>query len=440
MRTIGRRLREARGQVAIMMAAFLLLFVVFGFAVIDVGLYMNERRDAQSDVDKIALAGALELTIDPQGRTQDELRNGAIAAAESWATANGIDITDLSLSIDVINTCFSEDGGSDGEWTGVRVSHAREPLSFFISLVSVVDWEASASAVACAGAPLSVTGFLPFALSQTSDCFELDAEGNYQERVGERCDIVVDQNEQGLAGLLGVARDAGSQCEDGNSSGAVLGENIVEGASTTCTVDESSIQGATGFTLGPLRSSLAERLLDNFCETAFTADPLLTDATDFWAPTDALNAVLLATATANGDPYIPLATDPTGVRADGHDDLYEIWARDPSSGHPAVGLIEYNCGTAEEPRTSKRNATLILVRDYAVPDGNSGPKSYLVRGFSRVYLEGCTDSNGEFHKGCDNLGGGPFTIHARFVSQSGISTSQIGHPSGKTDLFIFLKE
>ena len=53
--------RPESGQSAILMAAILFMFAVFGFATIDVGLAFGARRDAQSDADLIALAGAIEL-------------------------------------------------------------------------------------------------------------------------------------------------------------------------------------------------------------------------------------------------------------------------------------------------------------------------------------------------------------------------------------------
>ena len=51
------RIRSSEaGQVVIMFVVAMVLFGVMGAAVIDVGLLLADRRDAQSDVDRAALA------------------------------------------------------------------------------------------------------------------------------------------------------------------------------------------------------------------------------------------------------------------------------------------------------------------------------------------------------------------------------------------------
>ena len=79
----------------------------FSALTIDVGLIVNERRDAQNDVDKAALAGAQELTLDPGSIGTDTA--AATIAAQAWAASNGIDLTDpeITLDVDVVYNCFS---------------------------------------------------------------------------------------------------------------------------------------------------------------------------------------------------------------------------------------------------------------------------------------------------------------------------------------------
>ena len=130
---------------------------------------------------------------------------------------------------------------------------------------------------------------------------------------------------------------------------------------------------------------------------------------------------------------------------DGRDDFHEIWAHpadyNPLTENPADNLVPYDCdASAAGLQTSRRNATLIVVADFANPDGNAGLKSYIVRNFARVYLEGCTDKNDEPSRDCDFNGGGKFTIHARFVDQFGLTNADLGLDSTFGDIEVFLKE
>ena len=135
---------------------------------------------------------------------------------------------------------------------------------------------------------------------------------------------------------------------------------------------------------------------------------------------------------------------PFDVHGNGIDDFYEIWQLPSgwSSGdNPADDLVPYDCNPSQGGvQTSPRNATLIVIADFAVPDGNDGPKSYIVRNFARVYLEGCTDKNGTFSRSCNFNGGGKFTIHARFVDQFGVTDSTLGLTAGYGDVEVFLRD
>ena len=110
-----------------MFAGVMFIFALFGILVVDAGLILTDRRDAQSDVDKAALAGALELTLDTADGVSDSA--AADAAARAWAASNGIDVSDptQSLSVEVISSCYS---ANDGVPTGVRVTVTRDPATF----------------------------------------------------------------------------------------------------------------------------------------------------------------------------------------------------------------------------------------------------------------------------------------------------------------------
>lgn len=416
-----RRLKSDRGQAVVMAGLTLFAFGLFSAISVDAGIYMVDRRDGQNDVDKAALAGALELTLTPATAGVDAA--AAEAQALEWATKNGINTSEpgLSLVIDAISTCYSAD---DGVPTGVQVSLVREPDWFFLNFVDaitpVTDWTVKTAAIACAGRPIDMLGVVPFALSETSDCFTGPAD-NRVPRLGEYCDIVIDSNASGLSGELGIAQ--AGDCEDGNGSADVLEENIIEGAHVPCIVGQS-VQGNAGHNVGKTKSGMEERIAG---EGACDANP-------------DVDGGLFAQGNTAMDGYSssPLKSP---VRGDGHDDFYEIWEYHGDSSNPAADLVTYDCepGTPGV-QTSPRNVALIVVHDFAVPDGAEGPKSYEIQGFARMYLEGCTDSGGDFHKDCDWSGGGKFTIHARFVQQIGLTNSSLGHETTYGDIEVFLKQ
>jgi hypothetical protein len=86
-------------------------------------------------------------------------------------------------------------------------------------------------------------------------------------------------------------------------------------------------------------------------------------------------------------------------------------------------------------QTSPRNVNVIVVHDWSDDDG-AGSQFYIVRGFVRVYIEGCHRS-GTFYPNC-NQGGGDFDIWARIVEQLGETTSDLGF-SNYGDIGVYLK-
>ncbi len=108
MTTLRSWLRDSSpGQTVIFFAMTMTFIASFSALVIDVGLIVNERRDAQNDVDKAALAGAQELTLDAGSIGSDT--TAATNAARAWADSNGIDLGDpeVRLDVGVVYNCFS---------------------------------------------------------------------------------------------------------------------------------------------------------------------------------------------------------------------------------------------------------------------------------------------------------------------------------------------
>jgi Flp pilus assembly protein TadG len=421
MQRLFERWADERAQTAIMFAGFVFMFGLFGALVLDVGLLVNDRRDAQNDVDKAALAGALELTLQSGSAVTD--RAAAEGAAREWAASNGIDLADptVDLDVEVVSNCYSAD---DGLPTGVQVTVTRDPETVLIGMLGLSDWRSTATATACAGRPIEIAGFLPFALSETSSCFR-DEDGERVPNFGEFCNIVVDSNAQGLVGELGI--EPFSVCEAGNSSASVLETNIIDGTMTFCRVGDS-VQGNAGHNVGKTHSGIEERIAgEGICDANFSGT-----AANFFAGESALN-----------DRFTDLY-GPVGL-SNGRDDFYEIWEHpddyNPATDNPAEGLLAYDCDPGLSGlQTSPRNVNLIIVEDFASPDGNAGPKSYIVQNFARIYLEGCSDSDDVFSRDCDFNGGGKFTIHARFVDQFGLSGADLGLNSSFGNVEVFLAE
>lgn len=144
-RAIRQTVAQTEGQAAVFLILFAFLFAMFGAAVVDVGLMLNARRDAQGDADMAALAGSLELSLsaDPSVQTADQA--AAISHAIAWAGQNGVP-NDAHLAVSTVSNCFS---GNDGHATGVQVTIDREPPSFFLGFLGLTDWTVGATAVAC---------------------------------------------------------------------------------------------------------------------------------------------------------------------------------------------------------------------------------------------------------------------------------------------------
>ena len=396
----------------------LFAFGLFSAISVDAGIYMVDRRDAQNDADKAALAGALELTLNPDTAGSDSAT--AEDSALEWALKNGVDTSSdptLILNIDTVSNCYSS---NDGLPTGVRVYVEREPASFFLNFVRLItpvdDWTVKTAAVACAGRPIDMIGVLPFAISETSECFVDGAP-----KLGEFCNIVVDSTSTGLIGELGIDEDGA--CEDGNGSATVLEQNIIHGASVPCAVGDS-VTGNAGHNVGKTRSGMETRIAgEGLCDANSPVSGALFSAGN--AAMDGFSETPL---------HLPL-------RGDGHDDFFEVWEYHGDSSAPAANLVPYDCDAGTPGvQTSPRNVVLIVVHDFANPDGAAGPKSYIVQGFARVYLEGCTDKDGDFHKDCDWSGGGKFTVHARFVQQLGLTQSSLGNQTTYGDIEVFLRQ
>jgi hypothetical protein len=132
----------------------LAMIVILGFAalVLDVGLFLHEKRELQKAVDAAALAAAREL---PDSWAQAE------ADAGEWLEKNDVDGTDGD-TVDISFTCTSEyaiacDPAAD-RWDTIVVHAERNVPLNFAPLLGLDDITVSATAAGCQG----LCGATPF--------------------------------------------------------------------------------------------------------------------------------------------------------------------------------------------------------------------------------------------------------------------------------------
>jgi hypothetical protein len=391
---------------------------------VDVGFWLGDRRDAQTDVDLAALAGAQEL---PNVTDDAGASAAAYAAAMDWIQSNDVD--PANVTVEVVDDCFSAD---DGVSTGVRVSLTRETRTFLLGFFSDQIPTVGATALACTGTPVALNDFLPFALSEQGSCFEPDPlhPGERKPIYGQRCEIVVggSSSSGGDIGQLGF--DTSGICNDGSPSASLYEQYIIYGVPTTCAIGDS-VTSNPGVNVGKSLSGLEGRLaLEGDCGTQAQA---------FYG------TVVTNTNNFNSHPtLIDLGAPDFG----GIDDFFEIWGPHPTdynTATPGEHLVQYDCSTAAGQQTSPRSVVVVIVNSVAAYDGTAcdggaNPHCYIVQGFARMYLEGCENSNG-WSNVCDlKGGGGTFTIHGRFVESAGDSHGQIGLEGYGTETVTFLKE
>jgi Flp pilus assembly protein TadG len=419
-----RALHAEHGQMAVALAAVMILFGVAGFLAIDVGFWYADRRDAQSDADFAAMAGALEL---PDFHDDAGASTAADLAARQWAAGNDVDPS--TVTVEVVDNCFS---ANDEVHTGVRVTIARTPQSPFVGLFSSFDPEIGASAVACSGSPAEMIGFMPWALEVTGDCFQDDPldPGARIPIYGQRCDIVVggQGSETGNVGQLGFADPGG--CNDGDSDADAYEQAITNGVSRICGVGDSVVSNP-GVNVGKTRSGLAARLgAEGLCATT------------------ALSYYGEVVANTTNFNLHPVLVDLLHPDLGGIDDFFEVWG--PSLGYdvskPAERIAPFDCDAGvPNVQTSPRNVVVIMINDLGTDDGSgctgeANSHCYAIRGFARMYVEGCSSAQQGFRARCDiGGGGGSFSIHARFVESVGLSSGRL-QLSRFGDIQTFLKE
>jgi hypothetical protein len=234
LRNVRRRLKKQahglgrqRGQALILFVGVFTIIAIAGAAAVDFGLWLSERRGAQTDSDLPALAGAWEL-LDQSATATD-----ASDAVDEWLLDNEESGNTAPENVVVDNSCF---GIWDLDAVAVDVSH--ESRSLFASIVGLDAPDIGAHAKACAGSAEGpgTAPTLPFETDLTSSCFS-----SGQPNIGGNC--IIEFGAQGPGSQRGyVDVTAGEYCSNGQGgggSGAVI-DSVVFGAQGTCIINQGS--------------------------------------------------------------------------------------------------------------------------------------------------------------------------------------------------------
>jgi hypothetical protein len=226
-------------------------------------------------------------------------------------------------------------------------------------------------------------------------------------------------SEEGSVSQLGIT--PGGACTDGNSDADVYEGNIITGVPSDCAIGDS-VTSNPGVNVGKTYQGLQTRIGGEGACTAAAASFFPSVQSD--------------TANFNAHPSITDLSAPTkGPSGGGVDDFFEVFR--PGLNYdlldPGRNLTTFDCDALTVGiDTSPRNVVVLVIDDVGTSDGvgctggAGGSKCYEIRGFMRIYIEGCTTKNG-FSAACNNGGsGGGFTVHARIVESVGLSEGVLG--------------
>jgi Flp pilus assembly protein TadG len=272
---------EERGQSIVMFMVIFTVITMVGAVAVDVGLWLSERRGAQTDADLPALAGAAELMILDAGSAEAD---SARAFAEDFLVRND-ESGNASLSEPVLvdDSCFSSDPRDrPGVPDSVTVRVRHETTVLFGRFFGLAVPDIGAHAKACAGSLRSTTGLRPWTLSMYhSECFEWNDDGDgvkdYPEDeflpwYGEDCVIRL-ESPSSQVGSIRLGPDPGDECNEPSAGGAEkYKENIVEGSDAWCEIDDL-IDTEPGLKVGPTYQALVDLLAsEGECDSEYCAD------------------------------------------------------------------------------------------------------------------------------------------------------------------------
>jgi hypothetical protein len=364
-----KRARDESGQALILIVMVMTVTFVIGAIAVDLGLWLSERRGAQTDADFAALAGAWEL-LSPDSAAEanaTDAVNAALAANDEQLNASIVGEPDVNME----ERCVSVD-----------VRHASKPLFFEIFGVGAPD--IGAHAKACAGAIQAPGDLVPFQIDDNpGPCFDFNEKPIFTAM----CPIELGAQGGNPRGMLDL-QASGDYCSEAGGSGDI--EDLIEdGAPGICLINDTDncdpTSGGPWYECVAVQTGNPKKVLDG------TAARLAKDG------------------------------DCDGPDAGNVDDFFETVNLVFDTDDPFTSIYEARDCDAITPgkQKSPRIVTLIILEDEPVP-GNTG---YPIEAFAAFYLAGCAaegvdvtdESQLDRYCGGDTGPPGHAVVYGRFV-------------------------
>ncbi|HEY5626221.1 MAG TPA: hypothetical protein VIT93_07005 [Dehalococcoidia bacterium] len=348
----------------------LLLTVTFfvGAIAVDIGLWLSERRGAQTDADFIALTGAWEL-LNP-GATEAGVKSAATAALAA---------NDEQLNAEI----FGEpEVSEDGRCVSVNVRHDSRPL--FFEIFGLGSPNIGAHATACKGAIQAPGNLVPFQIDNNpGPCFDSEEEPIFTSM----CPLELGAQGDNPRGMLDL-QASGDYCSYSPGDGEV--EDFIEwGAPGSCFINET-----------------------NYCDPTNNGPWYDCVAVQDGNPTKVVEGTAARLAKDG---------DCDGLDAGNVDDFFETVNLVFDTGDPFTSIYEpRDCDPATDGKQmSPRLVSLIVLEDGPVP-GNTG---YPILAFAAFYIAGCAgegvvvvdESNLDRYCGPGSGPPGHIVVYGRFV-------------------------
>ena len=388
----GKRSGRERGQALILLVLAMTVIFVVGAIAVDVGLWLSEKRGAQTDADFPALAGAWELL--PQ--------NGDAATAEAaaydWADDND-ETANLAVdNVDVDDSCFNQ--GPDDAVT-VDVTHNSQTL--FTTIFGLVDDpNIRAHAKACAGAATGLGGILPFQIEDDpGPCFDASEQPIFTTF----CPIEFGAQGGNPRGIIDLEA-SGDYCSEAGGAGNI--ENMIEfGATGNCFINTSGV-------CNPLKNG---KWYD--CVAVQTGNPK-----------KVMDGVFKRVS-KDGD------CDAEYGDGDGLDEFDEVVELQSGSG-PTGTYIGLDCDpNTDGKQISPRLVTIVVLEEPPPP----GPDGHPIVAFAGFYLAGCTPEGvpvtdqSQVDTECTTGPPGHSVVWGQFVTLVVTNQGGVGPPNSQTTIF-----
>lgn len=124
-----KKIQEQAGQTLILFALMIAVLLLFIVMVVDVGMFMEQRRHAQNVADAAALAGAQELPDDP---------TAAEWFARDYATRNGFDPAALDITFECTTTLAIACNPAANKYDTIVVKASVTSPTYFGPVLTVV--------------------------------------------------------------------------------------------------------------------------------------------------------------------------------------------------------------------------------------------------------------------------------------------------------------